>query len=530
MIIILLYKILLQRDSLKSFKIFIPLAIYSVFSLLSTVISSYSSYGYSGILEQFESVFVLISYCVIAFYAYLIINTENDIKFIIKYFSIGIAIIILIGLTQAIGYDFYTTEIGKNLILSRSTRAYGDGFSFNLGKYRVYSSLFNPNYVGVYAALVVPILLTLLFFTKKIKSFIYFFSLLIGLLICLFGSESRSGFIGIIISILFLLIIIRKKLMKNWKVVISILACGLCVFFIINHLNNNTLISKFTNLFQTSKIEKSLTSITTYDDKVSIEYKNNTLNIELITNNGQFVDFLLTDDNNNIVVSKIDNSNLLYTITDTRFTGVTIQPIVYDGMLSFQFKVDSFGGYFTNQTGDNTYYFINIYGKLDKIYPAKSALFKGYETFASGRGFIWSRTLPLLKDHIFFGSGADSFVFAFPQNDYIGLFNYGFYEQLITKPHNMYLQTGVQTGLISLMSILVFFLIYFISSFKLYFKSNFNTFTSQVGLAIFIGTISYMISGLSNDSTICVAPIFWALIGVGIAINTIVKKEIQKVL
>jgi hypothetical protein len=35
-----------------------------------------------------------------------------------------------------------------------------------------------------------------------------------------------------------------------------------------------------------------------------------------------------------------------------------------------------------------------------------------------------------------------------------------------------------------------------------------------------------MVSAITNDSTITVAPIFWSMLGVGIAMNEIVKKAI----
>jgi hypothetical protein len=47
-------------------------------------------------------------------------------------------------------------------------------------------------------------------------------------------------------------------------------------------------------------------------------------------------------------------------------------------------------------------------------------------------------------------------------------------------------------------------------------------------VAIFIGTFSYMISAITNDSSITVAPIFWSMIGVGIGVNQIAKKAIDE--
>jgi hypothetical protein len=60
-----------------------------------------------------------------------------------------------------------------------------------------------------------------------------------------------------------------------------------------------------------------------------------------------------------------------------------------------------------------------------------------------------------------------------------------------------------------------------------YFKNNFNNYYSIVGVAILSGTLGYMISGITNDSSITVAPVFWVLIGLGLATNSLAKKFLQ---
>ena len=89
----------------------------------------------------------------------------------------------------------------------------------------------------------------------------------------------------------------------------------------------------------------------------------------------------------------------------------------------------------------------------------------------------------------------------------------------ITKPHNLYLQIAVQSSVVSLLCFLVFYVWYFISSLRLYFKQRLDTPLVITGFAIMLGTLGYMISGLANDSTITVAPLYWALMGLGIGIN-----------
>ena len=136
-----------------------------------------------------------------------------------------------------------------------------------------------------------------------------------------------------------------------------------------------------------------------------------------------------------------------------------------------------------------------------------------------------SRTIPLLKKYVLLGSGADTFSIAFPQHDYVSAKNHGYGEQLISKPHCWYLQVGVQTGVVSLIALLVFYGMYFVQSIRLYSKKVFDSYLSQAGVAVFVGTIGYMIAGLTNDSSITVAPVFWGVIGLGVAINYILKQE-----
>ena len=171
------------------------------------------------------------------------------------------------------------------------------------------------------------------------------------------------------------------------------------------------------------------------------------------------------------------------------------------------------------------YVYYNYYGRESYIEKADTALFDGYEDLASKRGFIWARTIPLLKKYLFLGSGADTFSIVFPQHDYVSFQNNGYGEQLISKPHCWYLQVGVQTGVLSLLALLVFYGMYFVQSIRLYSTKISDSYLAQVGVAVFVGTIGYMIAGITNDSSITVAPVFWGVIGLGITVNTMVKHQ-----
>ena len=166
---------------------------------------------------------------------------------------------------------------------------------------------------------------------------------------------------------------------------------------------------------------------------------------------------------------------------------------------------------------------------MDVDYPETVSFFNGKEKLGSSRVYIWSRSIPLLKNNLLLGSGPDTFIFQFPQNDLFGkYYAYDNPNVIVDKPHNLYLQIALNEGLIALLAFLAIMLIYIIDSMKLYALKNEYSKTHVLGIATFLGVIGYLFAGLFNDSVISVAPIFWIILGVGIALNYISRKEIIK--
>ena len=99
----------------------------------------------------------------------------------------------------------------------------------------------------------------------------------------------------------------------------------------------------------------------------------------------------------------------------------------------------------------------------------------------------------------------------------------GMFNILVDKPHNMYLQTAVNTGVISLLALLAIWGIYIFDSLKIYLKGNMETFAEYMGAATFLSITAYLVAGLFNDSIVSVAPLFWILLGMGIGINKMIK-------
>ncbi len=530
MILVIVYKAFMDKRSIKMLPLFLPLAIYATLIFFSSVISKYRYYSLEGVFEQFESLYVVLAYCIITYYVFLFVQTEKDIELIIFGLVFCVIILSIIGITQSTGHDIFATEFGKKLIIPKKYWFKVDELEFHFGGW-AYLTLYNPNYVGVYVAMVAPLLLTLIMFLKKDWKIVVYIIGFAGMMLCLYGSHSDAGIITYVITLVFLLLLMWRYIVKYRKVTLPIAGVGIVAMIIILAFYGGTIVNKFEGFMQSARNNYSLKSIETNDNGIKIDYNNNILHAQLIVDKG--LGYCLLTDENGQQINMQPNADGTYTVIDDRFPGFIAAPCLYDGVPSFFVQIEGKQWVFTNQTEDGTYYYINQYGKYDKIVNAPSVIFNDYEHLFTNRGFIWSKTIPLLKKYIILGSGADTFPLVYPQNDYVNIHNVGITNQLISKPHSLYLQIAVQSGVLSLIAFLAFYCMYFIWSIKLYIKGIFNSYFAQVGVGIMVGTFGYMICGITNDSNLSVAPIFWLFMGLGIVCNIkaapFIEEEIKRI-
>lgn len=89
-----------------------------------------------------------------------------------------------------------------------------------------------------------------------------------------------------------------------------------------------------------------------------------------------------------------------------------------------------------------------------------------------------------------------------------------FLDVTIDKPHNMYMQFVIFTGGISFIAFLVMVGMYI----------NKVTKCSKENILVRIiaaGVVGFLISGFFNDSTICIMPMFYGFLGMGIALSLV---------
>lgn len=504
-------------------KIFIPLIIYLVLVVLSSLFSKYGYFCTHGMPDQFENVWNLIAYVVAVFYCYYLVVYQDTENMMLSIITIGVALVGLLCFFQFLKLDIY-----------RAIYA-GEGYSFSFDKGVVYGPFYNINYVGYYTLLFEPILLVMIYAYKDVKIKILSAILAVLLLVALIGAGSLTGEVALAAVIIFAVVFLLIKQMKNKRTIWLALALVVvaCVGSFV------VLWPRLNNYIQASNTGKTdLESIYTHDDWVEINYKGEKLLVQMVPGDSVLT-FCILDQNQKqipIQYETADAGYYYYTVQDDRFDQMTFTPATMDDdstKYGFFVTIGDKAWSFTSQmTDDGTYYFYSNTGKLTKLTEENTsedfAPLKKVSSLANGRGYIWNKTIAILKNYILFGSGADTFTLAFPNDDFVDKYNNGYDGLIISKPHNLYLQIAVQTGVISLICFLVFYAWYFISGVRIYYKQKLDTPLSFIGFAIMLGTLGYMISGLANDSTITVAPMYWALMGMGIGINHKIKAAAEK--
>mgnify|MGYP000810124888 CR=1 FL=1 len=163
------------------------------------------SEGKMRIYEQFENVFALLGYVVLVYFVFEYVNNQKDVRVLLNVLAVGALIIGIIGTFQGLKLDFFRSGLGKSLIASSDVSAANLNFSFAIG--RAYTTLYNPNYVGVYCTLLIPIFTVLVPFARNIKERVLYLSVVITLLISMFAAQFKAGivslaFVGLILSLI----------------------------------------------------------------------------------------------------------------------------------------------------------------------------------------------------------------------------------------------------------------------------------------------------------------------------------------
>lgn len=527
MIGVLLYRYFGKKDKLSFENSFYLLFFYGMFVGMSALFSQYKRWVVCGTYELFEPVWVVLIYMVICYYTYHFVQKEKQVVTVLRWAGIGILAVTLIGTFQYFQLDFFKTSLGKHLIANPSYWDNLDKLTITMAPGQVYTTLYNPNFLSFYFGMVVPLVACLIVAAKKPLHRIFLIIVEILALICLRGSQSDSGWLAIGIGAV---VVIGVLLSRSKKTAVMGIVGGIAGLAAVAAVCAATPLGNrlSTTIAGTYHMEEraGLRDIETNDDEVVLDIGGNKMVLSYgISDTDGLSEIQCKDtEGNDLARTRIDETNLIDQMNDPAYVGCTVQPVSFDAVAGIRVTVEGGIWDFAYVAGDG-YYLVNSAGKLEKFEAPKSAkLFR--EDAMSNRGHIWNLTIPMLAKHIFIGVGANAFMLAYPQYDYIfhayvtGLNSYD------VKAHCWYLQQWLENGLIGLLLLLGFMGWYVIQSARIYRKADLKESTTWLGIGLFAAVVVYLAAGIANDSNVCTAPLFWGVLGLGMAVNRmVVTKE-----
>ncbi len=551
------YRFVTQSFAIKKSFVYIPMALYSVFVIISYVLSDYKDFAWWGYVDRFEGTAALLAYMLMLFMVINYVNTEKNVKWVLYPIFISSTILGILGITQAADHDFFRTALGQKLITPNFVTESGQTInqvideaasrgeqvlSFTFQNREIYQTVYNINYVSFYLTLLIP-LVGLLFIRsiERIKEDAKWKPIVWGLLFALLlfnliGAASSGGFFGMAVVVLLAFVVLNKKILRWWKPVLVLLLITACI----GAITVERWSAELGNLF------RGLTTEVSADTEEIAEHHIDYFDTDGFTihigMDGKTFDIISPEGGGGVYCADATGAELTlvstdqagrYTFADPAFKNCTFTLAVdQENNMYIIFSTDNNEHDWNFAITENGVYYVNGFGaKVDlDIIPA--AGFEGHYDFGSGRGYIWSRTIPMMKETTLIGHGADTYCIYFPHNDYIGKYNAGWLLDIIVdKPHCMYMGAWVGTGGISVIALVVLYFYYIIQSIGIYIRKDFKdmSFMDITGIGIALGITGFVFTGLVDDSTVSVMPMFYTLLGLGIAINIWQKDQHKKI-
>ncbi len=592
-----------SQEKLEMPRLFLPLLLYLMFAFLSSVSSAVPEIAFGGFADRAEGLWVLLAYGVLAYTAFVLSRRAKWVRVILIGVFAGAAVMALIGILQFLGMDLFQTDFGKRLMLPKAFEQFLRFITFNFGANIMYTTVYNPNYLGSYASLLLPVAGAMTLVWARERSAAYFGGLLavLALFVLWLGSMSRAGLLGGAVAVALFVLLQPKTLVRQWLPVLGILVVMGGAFFAMNGASNGKVAEEFLRTLPNSlqvalgrePVDESMTGSGVVaglfpgqepepgmedpleDQPVyvkEVRLKDNRFRFETSTEALELVmdktpdalSFICYDTKGSpLQLDGTDGQDGTLTFLDPRYAeyGLLVngnQVRVNWG--SYRFLLANENGVMTYEPKPSVTW--------TEVTPAPAIGFTGREKFASGRGWIWSRTFPLLGNTLFTGYGPDTYAVYFPQQDIAGKINvFRSANIVVDKPHNWYLQVAVNTGLISLLGILWLLVSFGFDALRARFGLRVHgmapLFTGEIHVSdageasqvpaaqadgkagilrnrnafsrnnllltgLLCGVVGYAVAGLFNDSVVSVAPVFWVILGLGAGLLRDAERRVPK--
>ena len=533
-VVVLAFWMGLYRERVRKNAIFIPLLVYGVFALVSAICSDNQKAAWLGNFVDFEGFFVLVGYLVMGFYAYQMMRRERDYKSVVRAVLLMFIPMSVIGWFQVAKSDLLGFDWVQRIVMSDTLYAeYGgmveDLFTGN----NVFLTLYNPNYAAIFLVMFSAVFAVFLLGAENKKERAVFGIFLVDALLLCWFTYTRAALVALfVVAVVFVACIgaghknsLLKKGIIGGVVIFAIL-------FLVDAVNGGKYLSRLIDKPKNVSLESMITTT----EGVEITYEGKTYRFSLQENESSYGTVALdeTDVKDGAEIDAEDVAQPKLVVTDEAGNEIALTkiseneyelPFSENGCVSvvdlgedtqMLFWLEDTTMQFTHRAAG--YYYETDWGKCVTMTEIRHVDFGGLEYLGSGRLYIWSRVLPMLPDYLIKGSGPDTFAEVYPQDDYVGKMIYAENPgRIIERAHNDFLMRWVQTGIMSVLALVVFYVWFLKRGFVFYRKCTLVSVREKLGFGCFLGCIGYLICSLFSDSTLYTTPVFYVFAGIALA-------------
>lgn len=462
--LLFLYKMVFLKYHIKPSFINIPTAALFILILLSCMFSSYSSVATTGIFTRHEGTLTYVTYIALFFIAANIHIKPKYLDYLVYALAPLVLVNSILGLLAFYGINILDNPAIQAIAVSPDYAQYITEGSL------LSTTINNPNYVSGIAAVIFVIFLTRFLFSSRIGETIIYYILLLFTFSMLLTATSTSGFLTLLVVVPFILV---PAFQKGRILQVLLKSAGLLAPLVMIYVKLNS---------HNQAVHASTMGFIPYMEVIPLVM----LAVVLLMVIG--MRYKTLGRGMAVMAALLLIAGVLYSDNLQRI------PVLKQVAESFSISYPEPATLIPDETGVLS---------LPSYSPGLD----------SGRLYIWTRTIDLIKEKPLLGYGLDTIGYYFPHYDLKGA---TIANTVVDKPHNMYLAMAFGAGIPAVLAFLVLVMHYFKKNLFLY-QENINTHRRVMLLCIVGGCLAYLFQGLFNDSVIGTAPIFWIIFGVGVS-------------
>jgi len=535
----------LNRNALRQLKIpLVLIGVMTLFATLSFAFSEYKDVALLGVFSEYEGYLAVISYVIVFVFGLYYMRKEDCVELfehfvvVVSIFT-GILCIIELLVKPILEFEFvhYLIAPAKYRELANSIKS-----EYFVGQSAL--SFNNPGFLGGFAALLLPIDLALVVKAKKLPYRIVRIISVALMSVALYGSDSRAAQISTLVCLPVVIIAAFRGSKEKKKNAVCFFITGVAAIASVvvigaltqAHNSDKTVYesgpaAESSDLFKLDRatLEDGVLTFVSGQNKLICSVDREKLAVYMAGNHKEesFTDCIIISDGNKVIEGR-KPSVYVNERLGTKLPGFApdmpgyemITVATQERMVYFCFGYDGPAQFAMTDKGFMS--FVQGETLTDTINQPRVTGFESIYGFATGRGYIWVQSLPVMAECLLIGKGCGNFPFYFTQNEIVGLLNtHGSMKYIIDRPHNWYIQSFVSNGLLYTLSMLLLFLVCIIGFVRRAIRKEIAVFDA----GLFAGCLAFMIAGLINDSCITVNPIFWLVFGMSVRRFTVIKAK-----